>query len=45
MDVKIKVVSAELCTIAQMIDGDPIDDRFVIMCIVSGRYNLPVGFR
>ena len=43
MDVKVKVEPSELDPLAEMIDGDPLSGRFVVMDIVSSRYMAPVG--
>jgi acetoacetate decarboxylase len=44
MDVKLKIEVSEFDPIVDIVAGDPISGRFVVMDIVSSRYNVMVGF-
>ena len=43
MEVRLDVLSSEFDPIAEVIAGDPVGGRFVVMDIVNSRYNIPVG--
>ena len=43
MEVELRVESSEFDPIADIIAGDPVSGRFVVLDIVGGRYNIPVG--
>jgi len=43
MDVKVSIEHSEFDPIAELIAGDPMSGRFVVMDIVKSRYNVPVG--
>ncbi len=44
MEVELKVETSEFDPIADIIAGDPVSSRFVVMDIVGSRYNVMVGF-
>jgi len=44
MDVELKVENAEFDPIADIIAGDPVSGRFVVLDIAGSRYNVMVGF-
>jgi len=43
VDVRVEVQPSEFDPIADLIEGEPVSGRFVVMDILGSRYNLPVG--
>ena len=43
MEVDLEVLPSEFDPIAEVVAGEPISGRFVVMDIVNSRYNIPVG--
>lgn len=43
IEVKLEVLPSEFDPIAEVVAGNPVSGRFVVMDIVNSRYNIPVG--
>jgi len=44
MEVKLKIEPSKFDPIADMVAGDPVAGRFVVLDILNSKYNVPVGF-